>query len=97
MTARKIAIELARLGVLAILFPALPTIISLRLLEVLVSYCLRNDKRLFIPTQRFAWTIHNLAAHPLSEVLFQLGLKKLGDDFHYVTVPPEAYQEVARG
>lgn len=94
---RKIAIELARLGVLTILFPALPTIISLRLLEVLVSYCLRNNKRLFIPTKRFAWTIHNLAAHPLSEVLFQLGLSKLGNDFHYVTVPPESFQEASHG
>lgn len=37
--------------------------------------------------KRFQWTLHNLVAHPLSEVLFQFGLGKLGDRLHDATVP----------
>ena len=36
---------------------------------------------------RFQWTAHNLIAHPLSEVLFQVGLRKLSDKVHDITVP----------
>jgi hypothetical protein len=31
---------------------------------------------------RFRWTIHNVIAHPLSEVLFQLGLVGMSDWVH---------------
>lgn len=37
--------------------------------------------------ERFQWTAHNLIAHPLSEVLFQVGLRKLSDKVHDITVP----------
>ena len=37
--------------------------------------------------ERFQWTAHNLIAHPLSEVLFQVGLHKLSDKVHDITVP----------
>ena len=37
--------------------------------------------------KRFQWTIHNLIAHPLMEILFQLGFKKLSELVHDSTVP----------
>lgn len=36
---------------------------------------------------RFRWTLHNLVAHPLSEVLFQLGFEDLGNRLHDATIP----------
>jgi len=36
---------------------------------------------------RFQWTLHNLVAHPLSEVLFQVGLREWSDKLHDLTVP----------
>lgn len=36
---------------------------------------------------RFRWTLHNLVAHPLSEVLFQFGAERAGNWFHDVTIP----------
>ena len=36
---------------------------------------------------RWHWTLHNLIAHPLSEVLFQVGLHRWSDAVHDVTVP----------
>jgi hypothetical protein len=37
--------------------------------------------------ERFQWTIHNLVAHPLSEVLYQFGYEDLGNRVHDATVP----------
>ena len=37
--------------------------------------------------ERFHWTFHNLIAHPLSEVLFQLGFEALGNDLHDWSIP----------
>lgn len=37
--------------------------------------------------ERYMWTVHNLIAHPLSEVLFQVGLEDLGNRVHDRTVP----------
>ena len=37
--------------------------------------------------ERFKWTIHNLVAHPLSEILFQIGLGNLGNKLHDATIP----------
>lgn len=37
--------------------------------------------------ERFRWTLHNLVAHPISEVLYQIGLKKLSDEIHDRTIP----------
>ncbi len=39
--------------------------------------------------ERFRYTFHNLVAHPLTEVLFQVGLKKTGDVVHIMTTPYE--------
>jgi hypothetical protein len=37
--------------------------------------------------ERFQWTIHNLVAHPLGEVLYQLGFDNLSKRIHDSTVP----------
>jgi hypothetical protein len=37
--------------------------------------------------KRFQWTVHNLIAHPLSEVLFQLGLHRWSEAVHDGTAP----------
>jgi len=37
--------------------------------------------------ERFRWTIHNLVAHPLSEIMFQIGLRRWSDAVHDCTVP----------
>ena len=36
---------------------------------------------------RFKWTIHNVIGHPLSEIVFQLGMKKASDKIHDITAP----------
>ena len=36
---------------------------------------------------RFRWTIHNVLAHPVMEVLFQLGFEDLSNRLHDSTVP----------
>ena len=36
---------------------------------------------------RFAWTFHNIVAHPLSEVLYQIGAEAAGNAIHDATVP----------
>jgi hypothetical protein len=36
---------------------------------------------------RFKWTIHNVVAHPLSEILYQLGAEEVGNKIHDATVP----------
>ena len=37
--------------------------------------------------ERFRWTLHNLIAHPASEVLFQLGFENAGNKLHDWTIP----------
>ncbi len=37
--------------------------------------------------ERFRWTLHNLIAHPLSEILFQVGLGSWGNFIHDWTIP----------
>lgn len=37
--------------------------------------------------KRFQWTLHNIIAHPLSELLFQVGLRRWSDAVHDLTVP----------
>ncbi len=37
--------------------------------------------------ERWQWTLHNLVAHPLSELLYQIGLGNLGNRLHDWTVP----------
>jgi len=35
----------------------------------------------------FSWSLHNLIAHPVSELLFWVGLGKAGNWLHDVTLP----------
>lgn len=42
---------------------------------------------------RFNYTIHNVVAHPLSEVFHQIGFTKLGDKIHDITLPIEEPNE----
>lgn len=37
--------------------------------------------------ERFQWTLHNVVAHPLSELLYQFGMGELGNRLHDATVP----------
>ncbi len=37
--------------------------------------------------ERFQWTAHNLIAHPLSEILFQIGLGDWSNRLHDWTFP----------
>ncbi len=39
---------------------------------------------------RFSWTVHNMIAHPVSEVLWQLGYKELSHKIHDCTIPVHA-------
>lgn len=36
---------------------------------------------------RFAWTLHNVVGHPLSEVLHQVGAQRAANWVHNVTMP----------
>ena len=36
---------------------------------------------------RFKWTIHNMVAHPLSEICFLIGYGELGNKIHDITIP----------
>jgi len=38
---------------------------------------------------RWRWTLHNLIAHPLSEVLYQLGARDLSTAVHDRTAPAD--------
>ena len=37
--------------------------------------------------ERWRWTLHNVVAHPISEVLFQVGLRRWSDAIHDLTIP----------
>ena len=39
--------------------------------------------------KKYRWSLHNLVAHPLSEILWQVGFKKLSDKVHDSTVPDD--------
>ena len=45
-----------------------------------------------LPT-RFHWTLHNLVAHPLSEILYQLGAEDLGNRLHDATIPHDSPEQ----
>ena len=38
--------------------------------------------------ERFQWTFHNVIAHPLSEILFQIGFEAAGNQIHDWSIPP---------
>lgn len=37
--------------------------------------------------ERWRWTLHNIVAHPVSEVLFQVGARRWSDAVHDLTIP----------
>lgn len=37
--------------------------------------------------ERWQWTLHNVIAHPLSELLYQVGLEAMGHKVHDATIP----------
>jgi len=37
--------------------------------------------------EHFKWSFHNLIAHPLSEIAYLVGLKKLSDSIHDNSIP----------
>ena len=43
--------------------------------------------RLAALPSRWRWTLHNLVAHPLSEVLFQVGAERAANAVHDATIP----------
>lgn len=45
---------------------------------------------------RFRWTLHNIVAHPVSEVAWQLGWHRLSDKIHDQTVPDETVKTPRR-
>ena len=47
----------------------------------------RLAKLILMVPPRFRWTLHNMVAHPLSEILFQVGAERAGNYVHDITVP----------
>lgn len=45
---------------------------------------------------RFKWTLHNVVAHPLSEILHQIGMQRASNWIHDITIP-EHNPEEGRG
>lgn len=43
---------------------------------------------------RFSWSVHNLLAHPLSELLFLVGLERAARWVHDATIPYEPRRPV---
>lgn len=41
----------------------------------------------------FRWTLHNVIAHPISEIFWLLKLKRAGNWIHDITVPCESLDE----
>lgn len=37
--------------------------------------------------EHFRWTLHNLVAHPLSEIAYLIGLRKLSNWLHNSSIP----------
>lgn len=42
---------------------------------------------------RWRWTLHNMVAHPLSEIVYQIGLKSVSNWVHDVTIPDPQGEE----
>lgn len=85
---RTMQTEVLRLAVVAALFPMLPTIIAISILEKVVASHLKAGKKIYLPIENWEWAVHNIVAHPLSEVLHQFGFKNLSNQLHDVTIPP---------
>ena len=35
----------------------------------------------------FKWTLHNMVAHPLSEIIYLIGLREASNWLHDITIP----------
>ena len=51
------------------------------------NFCVRNTIN-HLPDD-LKWLPHNIVSHPLSEVLFQIGLVELSKYTHDITIPEE--------
>ena len=59
-------------------------------------YTIKTFQQLFLkdvkmkkPASKFNYTIHNLIAHPLMEILHLIGFTELGNKIHDMTLPSE--------
>ena len=48
---------------------------------------MRTGSRTLAKLGKYKWTIHNVIAHPLSEIFYLLGYNDLGNKIHDVTIP----------
>ncbi len=46
-----------------------------------------HSRRLARLPERWRWTVHNLIAHPISELMYQFGAERVGDYIHDRTIP----------
>jgi hypothetical protein len=46
---------------------------------------------------RFQWLVHNIVGHPLSELLYQIGLGLWADYVHDFTIPADHKPGTGRG
>jgi len=42
---------------------------------------------------RYQWTTHNMFAHPIGEILFQVGLEDWGNRIHDITIPASCTED----
>jgi len=47
----------------------------------------KGDQMTFINKLIKTWPMHNLIAHPISEILYWVGLGNLGNRLHDATIP----------
>jgi hypothetical protein len=47
----------------------------------------RLNKLLSKLPKKFRWSLHNLVAHPLSEIVYLIGCENLSNTIHDATIP----------
>lgn len=40
-----------------------------------------------VTKEHFKWSVHNIIAHPLSEIFWLLGFKRMSDWLHEISIP----------
>ena len=53
-------------------------------------YSMKQIKIINKLPKRFQWTLHNIVAHPLMELAYQLGLEELSVKIHDSTMPTDS-------
>ena len=48
---------------------------------------MRTGSKTLAKLGRYKWALHNMVAHPLSEVFYLLGYERLGNKIHDITIP----------